>query len=166
VILRAMKERRDIEIRYHSLIRDEVSDRTITPIEIGEDNGQETLFAYCSKAKAFRTFRLDNFLSATISEQESSNSQVDQVQEDVYTAQFKINARLRTTLERFRLDTPVISPKQGELYEVKSFSQDWLLRNFLSTMGNTQIVDSPELAQLVAEKARVTLDLYRSKLFA
>lgn len=166
VILRAMKERRDIEIRYHSLIRDEISDRTVTPIEIGEDNGQETLFAYCSKAKAFRTFRLDNFLSASISEQESSTSKVDQVQEDVYTAECKINNRLRTTLERFRLDTTVISPKQGEIYEVKSFSQDWLLRNFLSTLGNTQIVDSPELAQLVTEKARVTLDLYRSKVFS
>jgi len=166
VILRAMKERRDIEIRYHSLIRDEISDRTVTPIEIGEDNGQETLFAYCSKAKAFRTFRLDNFLSASISDQASSVSNDEQTQEAIYTAKCKINNRLRTTLERFRLETTIVSTKKGELYEVKSFSQDWLLRNFLSTLGNTQIVDSPELTELVAAKARLTLDLYRSKVFA
>ena len=166
VILRAMKERRDIEISYHSLIRDEISNRTITPIEIGEDNGQETLFAYCSKAKAFRTFRLDNFLSASISDQESSASNDEQVQDSIYTAKCKINSRLRTTLERFRLETTIVSTKIGDLYEVQSFSQDWLVRNFLSTMGNTQIVDSEELAELVAAKARVTLDLYRSKAFA
>jgi len=166
VILRAMKERRDIEISYHSLIRDEISNRTITPIEIGEDNGQETLFAYCSQAKAFRTFRLDNFLSASISDQESSASNDEQVQDSIYTAKCKINSRLRTTLERFRLETTIVSTKIGDLYEVQSFSQDWLVRNFLSTMGNTQIVDSEELAELVAAKARVTLDLYRSKAFA
>jgi len=166
VILRAMKERRDIEISYHSLIRDEISNRTITPIEIGEDNGQQTLFAYCSKAKAFRTFRLDNFLSASISDQESSASNDEQVQDSIYTAKCKINSRLRTTLERFRLETTIVSTKIGDLYEVQSFSQDWLVRNFLSTMGNTQIVDSEELAELVAAKARVTLDLYRSKAFA
>ena len=90
----------------------------------------------------------------------------EQTQEAIYTAKCKINNRLRTTLERFRLETTSVSTKKGEFYEVKSFSQDWLLRNFLSTLGNTQIVDSPELAQLVTEKARVTLDLYRSKVFS
>ena len=166
VILRAMKERRDLEIKYHSLIRDEISDRRITPIEIGDDNGQETLFAYCFKAKAFRTFRLDNFLSAAISEQISSVSKSDQGQDALFTASFQISKRLRTTLERFRLDATVVAPKKGEVFQVQSFSQDWLLRNFLSTLGNTQLMDAADLSQSVAAKARTTLDLYQSGVFA
>jgi proteasome accessory factor C len=166
VILRAMKERRDVEIRYHSLIRDEISDRVITPIEFGEDGGQETLFAYCSKAKAFRTFRLDNFRSAAISDQKSSFSKVEEVEGAIHTVECEIDHRLRTTLERFRLETAAISPKKGEIYKVQSFSQDWLLRNFLSTLGNAKLLGSTDLAEMVADKARATLDLYRSDTFA
>ncbi len=165
VIIRAMRERRDLEIRYHSLIRDEISDRRITPLELGEDHGFETLFAYCYQANGFRTFRLDNFLSANISQPSGNVENEDQSGSNLFKARCRINDRLRTTLERFRIDAATVSPKRGEVFEVQSFSQDWLLRNFLSTLGNTQLVDSPVLARLVREKARSTLDLYKSKFF-
>lgn len=164
LILRAIKERRDLEIKYHSLIRDEISERRITPIELGDDHGLETLFAYCHRAKAFRTFRLDNFLSATISEPSSFIDKSESNKDALYGAKFVINKRLRTTLERFRVE--ISSPTKGDLVEVQSFSQDWLVRNFLSTIGNTQIIDAPELEQLVLEKARATHNLYQSKAFA
>jgi predicted DNA-binding transcriptional regulator YafY len=64
------------------------------------------------------------------------------------------------------LETAAISPKKGEIYKVQSFSQDWLLRNFLSTLGNAKLLGSTDLAEMVADKARATLDLYRSDTFA
>ena len=165
VILRAMKERKDLEITYHSLIRDEVAQRRITPIELGEDKGRETLYAYCFKAKAFRTFRLDNLVEAKISSEGSLSAKQDVPAGEIFKAKFKINSRQRTTLERFRLEASLLSPEKLEAVEVQSFSQDWLIRNFLSTLGNTQILETDALAKAVAEKARASLDLYKSKAF-
>ncbi len=165
LILRAIKERRDLKVKYHSLIRDEISERRITPIELGSDNGLETLFAYCSKAKAFRTFRLDNFIEAEISEASAEVATHKSVT-DLYTAKFRISGRLRTTLERFRLPVAPNSIGGKDSIEVTSFSQDWLARNFLSTLGNTEIVDTPSLAKAVGDKASATLALYESKAFS
>lgn len=165
VILRAMRERKDLQINYHSLIRDEISERRITPIELGEDNGLETLFAYCFKAKAFRTFRLDNFLAAQISEESSAISKSDIPEGEIFKAKCSISQRLRTTLERFRIDASTLNVEKGEMIEVQSFSQDWLIRNFLSTLGNTEILDPKELGKAVGSKAQATLNLYRNKAF-
>ena len=165
LILRALKERRDLKVKYHSLIRDEISERRITPIELGSDNGLETLFAYCSKAKAFRTFRLDNFIDAEISEASAEVANRKSVT-DLYTAKFRISGRLRTTLERFRLPVAPYSIGAKDSIEVTSFSQDWLARNFLSTLGNTEIIDTPSLAKAVGDKASATLALYESKAFS
>ncbi len=165
LILRAIKERRDLTVKYHSLIRDEISDRQITPIELGNDNGLETLFAYCSKAKSFRTFRLDNFLDAKIAEASVEIANNESASE-LYTAKFQISGRLRTTLERFRFPLAPNSIGTKESIQVTSFSQDWLARNFLSTLGNTLIVDTPDLAKAVGEKAAATLALYESKAFS
>lgn len=165
LILRALKERRDLKVKYHSLIRDEISERLITPIELGSDNGLETLFAYCSKAKAFRTFRLDNFIDAEISE-DSAEVSTNKSVTDLYTAKFRISGRLRTTLERFRLPVAPSLVGAKESIEVTSFSQDWLARNFLSTLGNTEIIDTPSLAKAVGDKASATLALYESKAFS
>lgn len=165
LILRAIRERRDITVNYHSLIRDEISERKITPIEMSRDKGLETLFAYCFMAKAFRTFRLDNFIDAQISEASAEVANTEDTT-DLFSAKFRVSGRLRTTLERFRL--PVVANSIGptDSIEVASFSHDWLARNFLSTLGNTSIVDSPSVAKAVGDKASATLALYESKTFS
>ncbi len=166
MIFRAMKERRDLEIQYHSLIRDQITSRRITPLEIGEDNGLETLFAYCYLAKGFRTFRLDNFVDAKISEVLSAIDNANVPETELFKAKCRINNRLRTTLERFRLDVTFFVGSKDEVFAVESFSQDWLIRNFLSTLANTEIVEPVELAKLVADKAQSTLDLYKNEVFS
>lgn len=165
IVLRALKERRDLHVKYHSLIRDEISDRRVTPIELGEDGGLETLFAYCSKAKGFRTFRLDNFQSAELAET-SAGIEFAVSDSETVNAKCRITGRLRSTLERFRIDATLNQVRSTDLIEVKSFSRDWLVRNFLSTLGNTEIVDSPELSEAVGERAKATLALYESKAFS
>jgi predicted DNA-binding transcriptional regulator YafY len=64
------------------------------------------------------------------------------------------------------LNAASVSGKSDEEFAVESFSQDWLIRNFLSTLGNTEIIEPIELAKLVGEKAHATLDLYKNKVFA
>ena len=173
VILRALKERKNLEIEYHSLIRDQISTRVVTPLELGEDKGIEVLLAYCSKASGFRTFRLDNVKQAKLLDSPVTLLlKLRTAAKRFFGAKCKVNSRLRTTFERFRLETaiwrlrPALSLGKGITVEVTSFSQDWLVRNFMSTLANTEITDPAELAKSVGAKARATLELYKNDRFS
>ena len=171
VILRAIKERKDLEIEYHSLIRDEVSTRAVTPLELGEDKGIEVLLAYCSKALGFRTFRLDNVKQARLLDSSQMISDAKSESEELFRAKCKVNSRLRTTFERFRLETalataPSVDSGKAVSVEVTSFSRDWLVRNFMSTLANTEITEPAELAKAVGQKSQATLELYKNERFS
>ena len=87
--------------------------------------------------------------------------------DEIFRAKCRIYSRLRTTFERFRLETDMatssaLSLGKGITVEVTSFSQDWLVRNFMSTLANTEITDPADLAKSVGAKARATLELYKN----
>ena len=171
IILRALKERKNLEIDYHSLIRDQISTRVVTPLELGEDKGIEVLLAYCSTASGFRTFRLDNVKDAKLLDASDFVAEAQNGSEEIFRAKCRVDSRLRTTFERFRLETdiatsPGSSPGKGISVEVTSFSQDWLVRNFMSTLANTEIMGPTELAKSVGAKARTTLELYKNGHFS
>jgi proteasome accessory factor C len=171
VILRALKERKNLEIEYHSLIRDQITIRSVTPLELGEDKGIEVLLAYCSTANGFRTFRLDNVKQAKLLDSNEFITESKNGSEEIYRAKCRVNSRLRTTFERFRLETEVatasgLNSGKGVTVEVTSFSQDWLMRNFMSTLANTEITEPAELAKSVGAKARSTLELYKNGHFS
>jgi proteasome accessory factor C len=171
IILRALKERKNLEIEYHSLIRDQITTRIVTPLELGEEKGIEVLLAYCSMASGFRTFRLDNVKQAKLLDASDFVTETQNDSEEIFRAKCRIDSRLRTTFERFRLETDMatssaLSLGKGITVEVTSFSQDWLVRNFMSTLANTEITDPAELAKSVGAKARATLDLYKNDRFS
>ena len=171
VILRALKERKNLEIEYHSLIRDQISTRVVTPLELGEDKGIEVLLAYCSTASGFRTFRLDNVKQAKLLDASDFVAEAQNRSDEIFRAKCRIYSRLRTTFERFRLETDMatssaLSLGKGISVEVTSFSQDWLVRNFMSTLANTEITDPADLAKSVGAKAQATLELYKNDRFS
>jgi len=171
IILRALKERKNLEIDYHSLIRDQISTRVVTPLELGEDKGIEVLLAYCSTASGFRTFRLDNVKQAKLLDTSEFVAETRNGSEEIFRAKCRVNSRLRTTFERFRLEADVatsagLNSGEGITVEVTSFSQDWLVRNFMSTLANTEIMGPAELAKSVGAKARTTLELYKNGHFS
>lgn len=167
VILRALKERKNLEIDYHSLIRDQISTRIVTPLELGEDKGIEVLLAYCSTASGFRTFRLDNVKQAKLLDTSEFVTETQNGNEEIFRAKCRVNSRLRTTFERFRLEADMatsagLNSGEGITVEVTSFSQDWLVRNFMSTLATAEIMGPRELAKSVGAKARITLELYKN----
>ena len=158
VISQAINSRRDLELLYHSTIRDAVTTRTVTPIDIAVDFGFEVLNAYCHSAGGFRTFRLDNMKSVTLI---SASSVIPQ--ESVATNfqwQLLISSRLRTTLERFReVPNDLIAEKDASV-QVQSFSRDWLLRTALSTLGSAEVMAPQDARSSLAFSCQQTLELY------
>jgi proteasome accessory factor C len=171
IILRALKERKNLEIEYHSLIRDQITTRSVTPLELGEDKGIEVLLAYCSTATGFRTFRLDNVKKAKLLDGSDFVAESKNGSDEIFRAKCRVDSRLRTTFERFRLEADMaassgLSSGKGITVEVTSFSQDWLVRNFMSTLANTEITEPAALAKSVGAKARATLELYKNGHFS
>jgi proteasome accessory factor C len=171
IILKALKERKNLEIEYHSLIRDQITTRSVTPLELGEDKGREVLLAYCSTATGFRTFRLDNVKKAKLLDGSDFVAESKNGGGEIFRAKCRVDSRLRTTFERFRLEADMaassgLSSGKGITVEVTSFSQDWLVRNFMSTLANAEITEPAALAKSVGAKARATLELYKNGHFS
>jgi proteasome accessory factor C len=159
----AIKSRKDLLINYHSTIRDTVTERTITPLEISLDHGFEVLHAYCQSAAGFRTFRLDNMKSVTIST--SSVTTPERTELSGYEWDLLISSRFRTSSERFRAMYQARESAQVERITVSSFSQDWLLRNAVSTLASVEVLTPVSARALIAEKCRQSLELYETWAF-
>ena len=160
IITQAIASRTDLLVTYHSTIKDAVSERVITPLELSLDHGFEVLDAYCQSAEGFRTFRLDNMRSVQLA---GSSVNIPESRDGSdFQWQLLIKSRFRTSSERFR---SVYRPREssaGEEITVNSFSQDWLLRNAVSTLASVEVQLPVSARTLIAEKCQQTLELYKN----
>ena len=160
IITQAISSRLDLVVSYHSTIRDSISERVITPLELSLDHGFEVLDAYCQNAGGFRTFRLDNMKSVQLAGSSVSIPQAPESSD--YQWQLMIKSRFRTSSERFR---STYRPRESSLEEkvtVNSFSQDWLLRNALSTLASVEVQLPVSARSQIAQKCQQTLELYEN----
>jgi proteasome accessory factor C len=160
IITQAISSRLDLVVSYHSTIRDSINERVITPLELSLDHGFEVLDAYCQSAEGFRTFRLDNMRSVQLAGSSVSIPQAPESSD--YQWQLIIKSRFRTSSERFR---STYRPRESSLEEkvtVNSFSQDWLLRNALSTLASVEVQLPVSARSLIAQKCQQTLELYEN----
>jgi proteasome accessory factor C len=153
----------DLTIKYHSTIRDTVTERVITPLELSLDHGFEILNAYCQSAEGFRTFRLDNMRSVAVAG--SSVSVPEPLGTSDYQWQLLISSRFRTSSERFRSTYKPRETTSGEQITVNSFSQDWLLRNAMSTLASVEVQLPISARSLIAQKCQQSLELYENWAF-
>jgi proteasome accessory factor C len=164
IVLNAITSRRNLQISYHSLIRDELTNREITPIELMVDHGYEVLQAYCHQVGAYRTFRLDSIADIAISGIQQPLIEKPKADE-AFQMQIAISNRIRSTLERFRITASQDAAAKSGSYTAFSFSQDWLIRSAMSTLAATEVLSPPDSRVELARKCRKTLDLYESAVF-
>jgi proteasome accessory factor C len=159
VIAEAIRSRRDLEISYHSTIRDAITTRRVTPLDIEVDFGFEVLNAYCHSATGFRTFRLDNMKSVELI---AATSPIPKERNEIeFNWSLQITSRLRTSLERFRQAPGDLPADKEIIVDVKSFSQDWLLRSALSTLGSVEVKTPQQARTSIAKACREALELYK-----
>jgi proteasome accessory factor C len=163
IITQAIGSRMDLTVKYHSTIRDSVAERVITPLELSLDLGFEVLNAYCHSAEGFRTFRLENMRSVELAG--SSVNVPEPCDISDYQWQLLIKSRFRTSSERFRSTYRPRESSVGEHVTVNSFSQDWLLRNAVSTLASVEVQLPVSARSLIAEKCQQTLELYENWVF-
>lgn len=154
----ALKSRKGLEISYHSLYRDEISIRTILPIEIVESEGQLYLSSYCYTASDFREFRIDRIQRAAVQVvlQEIPKSSLHQSR---YTCTIKVLTPTRAVAERF---------KQSELqvntaFDFETYSFQWIERSIMASGRSVCLQSPPDVRKSIAVMAQTMLDRYKAR---
>lgn len=158
VIHEALTARSSIEIEYHSVYRDEITQRTVHPIEVIEVEGQQYLSSYCYSASDFRQFKLDRIQSAKIThikkkipENSSSTQKID--------SRLKVLKPTRLIAERFSQ----YDLRAGVEFDFQTYSQQWLERSIISSGDGVTLLTPPEIRASVAQMAQSMLDRYKAE---
>ena len=157
-ITAALKSRMGLEISYHSLYRDELSTRSIFPIEIVKTDSHLYLSSYCHTASDFRQFRIDRIQTATVQavQQEIPKSPT---QQSSYTCTIKVLTPTREIAERF---------KQSELhvnteFNCQTYSTQWIERSIMASGRAVCLQSPPDIRKSIAVMAQTMLDRYKAR---
>ena len=154
----ALASRSSLEIEYHSMYRDEITQRTIFPMEIIEVEGQQYLSSYCYSASDFRQFKLDRIQKAVVT-QESKTIPEDATDTQRTNSRLKVLKPTREIAERFsRQDL-----KAGSEFDFQTYSQQWLERSILSSGDGVALLTPPEIRASIAKMAQSMLDRYKAE---
>ena len=152
----ALKNRRRLQITYHSVAEDVTSERVLHPIEKRIENGVELLLAFCESADALRSFRLDRIQKAELLQVPST--QTGRVQSGaVESVTIKVHHDLRHVFETLGK----LTPGNGDTYTVEIYNQSWLIREVLASGGAIEVVEPAALRAEIARQAGLVASQYR-----
>jgi proteasome accessory factor C len=155
-IAKALTSNGGLLIKYHSLYKDEVSERTVIPVDLYQSNGHQYLKAFCHTSRDYRQFRIDRIASAKTSTVSADVSELKMDPEKIsYT--ITVQKSSRDVAERFAIaDLPV-----GQSLELSSFSRQWIERSVMAA-GGTVVLNSPsDIREALLNKAQLMLNRYK-----
>ena len=158
IISQAIASLGGLQISYHSMYKDLLSDRIVMPIELYEKDGNQYLRAYCFTALDYREFRVDRIKKVKATD-------VPETFESIAHTQGRINFSItpknpsRDVVERFGIaDLATNSP-----IELSSYSRQWVERSVMAS-GAAVVLNSPlDIRAEVARKAELLLDRYTAE---
>ena len=155
-ITQAIQSNGGLEIRYHSLYKDQISQRSVMPIDLYDSNGQQYMRAFCFTANDYREFRVDRIESATAAAVPAQLS-AEVVNQEKIAFQITAQSHSRDVAERFAIsDMPLETA-----IELSSYSRQWIERSVMAS-GAAVILNSPlEIRAELVKKAQLMLNRYK-----
>jgi proteasome accessory factor C len=156
LILRAIRRRGWLEIKYHSAANDKVTVRKIAPYELSQSGSHEYLQGYCATATAIRNFRADRILEVTeIGDQLWPSAQASN-DDQVKSYQLTVHSASREVIERF----PELTATSTNA-TITGFSSSWFARSIASLGGQVEAIDPSETRTLIRDRANAALKNYQ-----
>lgn len=156
-IAKALSTQSGLAITYHSLYRDEITQRRIFPIEIVDMESGQYLSAYCYAVNEFRHFKTDRIVSAESAAVEAISADIGSEPSKIsYTV--RVVSSSREAAERFNQESLVV----GCNFASASYSQQWILRSIMASGGALELLSPLDVRKTIALKAQSMLDRYRS----
>ena len=155
-ITQAIQSNGGLEIRYHSLYKDQISQRSVMPIDLYDSNGQQYMRAFCFTANDYREFRVDRIEIATAAAVPAQLS-AEVVNQEKIAFQITAQTHSRDVAERFAIsDMPLETA-----IELSSYSRQWIERSVMAS-GAAVILNSPlEIRAELVKKAQLVLNRYK-----
>lgn len=155
-ITQAIQSNGGLEIRYHSLYKDQISQRSVMPIDLYDSNGRQYMRAFCFTANDYREFRVDRIESATAAAVPAEVS-AEVVNQEKIAFQITAQTHSRDVAERFAIsDMPLETA-----IELSSYSRQWIERSVMAS-GAAVILNSPlEIRAELVKKAQLVLNRYK-----
>lgn len=141
-------------IRYLNKVRDQKTDRVISPYAVIVDDDKTIVKAWCDLANGERSFILNQIESAELLHEASYSTSGDS--SEPLKVVMKIDPQ-STFLETHRKKLE----KQGSNYQLEIFQREWLIREVLSAHGEVEILAPGEIRELIRQRAEAVRALYK-----
>ncbi|MFC4555120.1 helix-turn-helix transcriptional regulator [Georgenia faecalis] len=162
----ALARRRRLRLRYVSAA-DVVSERDVDPLELLWDGSHWFLRAWCARVQDVRHFRLDRVLSSEVLAEPATaqprayapDAEPDLADVDL-VATLVLASRARWVAERYPVDAVEDLPDGSLRVTLRVADPAWLTNLVLGLGEDVLALDPPDLAAVVAGRARAALAAY------
>lgn len=156
VVGEGLTSKQVIEIKYAGVTKDNVSLRRVDPVATYSQDDFVYLKAWCRNSQAWRSFRLDRILEATLISESVEIPAHEEPQEAKreYLAAIELDKAYYGQLDQ----VDVVSFKEYMWHavevELKVYSRDWLVSMILASGGRVKAVRPPDLIAALVERAQ------------
>jgi len=155
-VANAVNANSGLQIRYHSMYKDQITERTVMPLEVHQSDNHQYLHAYCFSALDYRDFRVDRILHA-----EPTTVPTDYVGKNRNSEKIEFSMSImeatRDISERFA----IANITTGSTIEHSSFSRQWIERSVMASGGAIRLNLPLDIRAEIARKAQLVLDRYK-----
>jgi proteasome accessory factor C len=162
VIADAISKRKNIQITYSSLVKDQITDREIAPQRLYFMNGNLYLSAYDLSKKSDRIFKVDLIKQCEITGTANNESEGEIV--DAIRVVLRVNKSHRNFIERnSSIISTVVEKKDFFDVNIDINNIEWLKRSILSNAPGISVVTPTSLANEIRQSATSLLALYQAE---
>lgn len=160
VVAEAIASNRTLEITYVHPLRDDHTERVITPIRMFGADGADYVESWCHVAEAHRTFRIDRILTCRIGEPAVPVPPSGPVSEPIAVAVVNVQPHAQHVLERVKAD--VTTTDTGIRAEIGYSDERWVTQWAIAGGGGITVVQPPHIQEQVGLRAEAALLAYGS----
>jgi proteasome accessory factor C len=155
VVDEGISSKQSIVITYAGVTKDDVSTRTVDPVSTYLQDDFVYLKAWCRNSQAWRSFRLDRILDASLGTDSINIPESDEPIEAKreYLAAIELDKAYYGQLDQ----VDIVSFKEYMWHavevELKVYSRDWLVSMILASGGRVKAVRPPDLIDALVARA-------------
>ncbi len=163
----ALDRRRALDMRYYTASRDALTERVVDPMRLLLVDGRGYLEAWCRAAEAVRLFRLDRIEHVTALDEPAappSQARPTDVSEGLFRpapdqriAELAVGPDARWLAEYYPMEDVIETAGGGARLRMRYSDPAWMVRLVLGLGAEAVVLDPPELAEAVRERAEQAL---------
>ena len=162
LIAEAISKRRNVQIKYSSLVKDQITDREVSPQRLYFMNGNLYLSAFDYSKKSDRIFKVDLIEQCEITG--TKNSEADEETKELLRVVLKVKKSHRNFIERnSSIISSVTENKDSFNLDIDISNIEWIRRSILSNAPGISVLSPESLANEMRQTAASVLALYQAE---